>query len=125
MFFAFLAASGVILTILLLLCLFFVGTFDGVGFYHRSKLINWSGIPFSIGIYGFCYSGHSVFPNIYQSMADKRKFTKAILIRYRDCCLLKSSYHLFSVANALYFYVFHLNFFLLSLQFLYLFRVLW
>lgn len=111
-FFFFLAASGVILTVVLILCLLFIGTFDGVGFHHSSKLINWSGIPFSAGIYGFCYSGHTVFPNIYQSMADKRKFTKVLVIRYHDCGLLKSSYHPFSVSHALGFYFFHLNSFL-------------
>ncbi|CAA0829835.1 Transmembrane amino acid transporter family protein [Striga hermonthica] len=77
--------SGVLATIVVVLCLLFVGTKGGVGFHHGSKFINYKGIPFAIGIYGYCYSGHSVFPNIYQSMADKTQFTKAIIICFLIC----------------------------------------
>jgi vesicular inhibitory amino acid transporter len=72
----------VIATLVVFVSVALVGTTEGVGFHQTGEAVKWSGMPFAIGIYGFCYSGHSVFPNIYQSMSDRTKFPKALFIWY-------------------------------------------
>ncbi|KAK7304165.1 hypothetical protein RJT34_15250 [Clitoria ternatea] len=83
-----LSAGGVFTTLLIVICVLCVGTINGVGFHHSSPVVNWSGIPFAIGIHGFCFAGHAVFPSIYQSMANKGQFIKAVTICFVSCVLV-------------------------------------
>ena len=70
------ATGGVFATLLIVICVFCVGMINSVGFHHLGELVNWSDIPLAIGIHGFCFVGHLVFTNIYQSMADKDNLLK-------------------------------------------------
>lgn len=72
--------GGVLASILLGLCLFWVGLVDGIGFHATGRVFDLSNLPVTIGIFGFGYSGHSVFPNIYSSMKDPSRFPLVLVI---------------------------------------------
>ncbi|OEL20153.1 Vacuolar amino acid transporter 1 [Dichanthelium oligosanthes] len=71
---SYLSAGGVIASILGVICLFWVGAVDNVGFENKGTVLNLPGIPIAIGLYGYCYSGHGVFPNIYSSLKNRNQF---------------------------------------------------
>lgn len=76
------SAGGVIASALVVACLFWVGTVDGVNVHDKGTPLNLSGLPVAIGLYGFCYSGHAVFPNIYSSMQKPSDYPSVLLTRY-------------------------------------------
>lgn len=70
-----LLAGGVIASIVIVSCLFWVGLVDHVGpVKSEGTALNLPGIPIAIGLYGYCYSGHGVFPNIYSSLKKRNQF---------------------------------------------------
>ncbi|KAF3771894.1 Vacuolar amino acid transporter 1 [Nymphaea thermarum] len=88
---SYLSVGGVLATIVVSLSVFIVGKTAGIGFHQTSSFINWGGLPLAIGVHGFCYSGHCMFTNIYQSMDDKTKFNKALFICFFLCTAIYGS----------------------------------
>ncbi|KAL0290863.1 UNVERIFIED_CONTAM: Amino acid transporter AVT1A [Sesamum angustifolium] len=82
---SYLSAGGILATAVVVVCLVLIGTVDNVGFHQSGEIVKCKGVPLAIGVYGFCYGGHSVLPNIYQSMAGKTQFTKALLTCFVLC----------------------------------------
>eukprot|EP00250_Pteridium_aquilinum_P031575 c43862_g1_i1 orf=102-1727(+) len=82
---SYVSAGGVIASFLVVLCVIWVGVVDGVGFHKSGPLLTISNIPLSIGLYGFCYSGHAVFPNIYISLKKPSQFTAILTTSFIIC----------------------------------------
>jgi len=85
---SYVSAGGVIASLVVVICVYWVGTVNGIGFHHPGYLLNWSGIPVSIGLYGFCYSGHAVFPNIYTSLKNRADYDKVLGVSFLLCTML-------------------------------------
>lgn len=71
---AYISTTGVLSTLLVVLGVVWIGAVDGVGFTHQGQLLRLSGLPAAAGLFGFCFSGHAVLPNIYRSMKDPSQF---------------------------------------------------
>mmetsp|Transcript_8275 Transcript_8275/g.19843 ORF Transcript_8275/g.19843 Transcript_8275/m.19843 type:complete len:382 (-) Transcript_8275:39-1184(-) len=44
------------------------------------SIVRWHGMPLALGIYAFCYSGHAVFPSLYNSMKDKSQYPRMLIV---------------------------------------------
>ncbi|XP_038886658.1 amino acid transporter AVT1C-like [Benincasa hispida] len=85
---SYISAGGVVASIVVVLCLFWVGFVDDVGFHGKVTPLNLSSLPVALGLYGFCYSGHAVFPNIYSSMGKQSQFPAVLLTCFGICTLM-------------------------------------
>ncbi|XVE68827.1 hypothetical protein DITRI_Ditri09bG0101200 [Diplodiscus trichospermus] len=85
---SYISAGGVVASVLVVLCLFWVGLVDEVGFHNKGTALNLSTLPVAVGLYGYCYSGHAVFPNIYTSMAKPNQFPSVLIACFAFCSLL-------------------------------------
>lgn len=82
---SYVSAGGVIASILVVFCVLWIGVVDGVGFHNNGPLLNLANLPVSIGLYGFCYSGHAVFPNIYTSLKKRSRFPMVLITSFIIC----------------------------------------
>ncbi|CAF2111785.1 unnamed protein product [Brassica oleracea] len=85
---SYISAGGVIASVLVVLCLFWVGLIDEVGIHSKGTPLNLATLPVSVGLYGYCYSGHGVFPNIYTSMAKPSQFPAVLVTCFGICTLM-------------------------------------
>lgn len=85
---SYLSAGGVLASIVVVFSVLWVGALDGVDFHETGPFFTLSGLPVSIGLYGFCYSGHAVFPNIYSSLRNRNDYNKVLGVSFTLCTLL-------------------------------------
>ncbi|XP_057470507.1 amino acid transporter AVT1C-like [Actinidia eriantha] len=85
---SYISAGGVIASILVVICLFWVGLVDKAGFQSKGTTLNLTTLPVAIGLYGYCYSGHAVFPNIYISMEKPNQYPSVLLTSFGICTLM-------------------------------------
>uniref|UniRef100_A0ACD5V5M2 Uncharacterized protein n=1 Tax=Avena sativa TaxID=4498 RepID=A0ACD5V5M2_AVESA len=84
---AYISASGVVASVVLVFCVLWAAVVDGVGFQGKGRMLNVSGLPTALGLYTFCYCGHAVFPTLCNSMKEKDKFSKVLVICFVACTL--------------------------------------
>ncbi|KAL0358641.1 UNVERIFIED_CONTAM: Amino acid transporter AVT1C [Sesamum angustifolium] len=61
---------------------------DQVGFQTKGTTLNLSTLPVAIGLYGYCYSGHAIFPNIYTSMVKPSQYPAVLLTSFAICTMM-------------------------------------
>ncbi|CAM0904336.1 unnamed protein product [Alopecurus aequalis] len=84
---AYISASGVVASVVLVLCVLWAAVVDGVGFQGKGSMLNVRGLPTALGLYTFCYCGHAIFPTLCSSMKEKDKFSKVLVVCFVACTL--------------------------------------
>ncbi|CAI5505913.1 unnamed protein product [Closterium sp. Naga37s-1] len=84
---SYVSAGGVVASVVVVSSVAWVGVAD-VGFHQSGPLLSIWGMPVTIGLFGFCYSGHAVFPNIYMSMRNRNEFNKVLYCSFILCTLI-------------------------------------
>ncbi|KAL6845756.1 hypothetical protein ACP4OV_024331 [Aristida adscensionis] len=84
---AYVSASGVIASVVVVFCVLWSAVVDGVGFQGKGRMLNVSGLPTALGLYTFCYCGHAIFPTLCNSMKEKKKFSRVLTICFVACTL--------------------------------------
>ncbi|WOG94427.1 hypothetical protein DCAR_0313723 [Daucus carota subsp. sativus] len=85
---SYVSVGGILAMVLVVVCLFWVGIVDGVGFHPGGSALNLANLPVTVGLYGFCYGSHSVFPNVYSAMKEPSRFSSVLIISFVTAGLL-------------------------------------
>ncbi|KAL6518933.1 hypothetical protein OROHE_017686 [Orobanche hederae] len=88
---SYISATGVVASFILVGSILWAGMFDGIGFHEKGTLLNRKGIPTAISLYAFCYCAHPVFPTLYTSMRNQKKFSKVLLVCFLVCTMSYAS----------------------------------
>ncbi|MFS8013853.1 putative amino acid transporter, transmembrane domain-containing protein [Helianthus anomalus] len=78
---SYISAGGVVTLAAVVVCLLWLGVVDGMEYHPSRTALNLGNLPVAVGLIGFCYGSHSVFPNIYTSMKEPSRYPSALLIR--------------------------------------------
>ncbi|KAG2566677.1 amino acid transporter AVT1I-like [Panicum virgatum] len=84
---AYVSASGVLASAVVVVCVLWTAVADGVGFRAQGRMLNVGGLPTALGLYTFCYCGHAIFPTLCNSMREKKKFSQVLAICFAACTL--------------------------------------
>uniref|UniRef100_A0ACD5UWE3 Uncharacterized protein n=1 Tax=Avena sativa TaxID=4498 RepID=A0ACD5UWE3_AVESA len=85
---AYVSGSGVLSSLVLVFCVLWAALVDGVGFQgNGTRMLNLSGLPTALGLFTFCYSGHPIFPTLCNSMRERERFSKVLVICFVACTL--------------------------------------
>nr|GMC88370.1 vacuolar amino acid transporter 1-like [Ipomoea batatas] len=79
---SYISAGGVVAFILVIICLLWVAVTNDFVFNPSGTVLNFAKLPVTIGIYSFCFGGHSVFPSIYSSMKEPSRFPSLIMLSF-------------------------------------------
>ncbi|CAD6260662.1 unnamed protein product [Miscanthus lutarioriparius] len=82
---AYVSASGVLASAVVVVCVLWTAVADGVGFRAKGRMLNVSGLPTALGLYTFCYCGHAIFPTLCNSMKEKKRFSRVLVICFVLC----------------------------------------
>ncbi|KAL8475690.1 hypothetical protein ACS0TY_028380 [Phlomoides rotata] len=89
---SYISATGVVASFVLVCSIFWLGEFDGdIGFHEKGTLVNFGGISTAISLYAFCYCAHPVFPTLYTSMRNQKKFSQVLMVCFLVCTMSYAS----------------------------------
>ncbi|KAK7256761.1 hypothetical protein RIF29_30224 [Crotalaria pallida] len=85
---SYVSVGGIVSSILVTLCLFWVGMIDQVEFKPGAKVLDMTNLSVSLGLYSYGFAGHAVFPNIYSSMKEPKRFQSVLYVSFAFCLIM-------------------------------------